>query len=840
MALQAKDNYFDIGSTRKPPRFNKDNFALWKTSMELFLSGADPQIPYFLERGPHVPTQTVLAIPAANGQPGIPAREMEKTVTDWNDEDRRFVSIDTKARSLIAMSLPDDKFHFVCHLRSAKEIWNTLCVQYEDTAVLMESRKIFLVRQYECFIHQKDETLSQTHQRFNCLLIDLKTIGTIYSNSEVITKFMDALPEHWEIYTTCLTMSKDIKTLTLSELYGILLNCEEQKKLKKNLIRETKDPNSTSLALVSDSVPLGKGHFATDCSDWDDVSSDESSDEEDTQVALMVITEEPTLALMAKIEEVPEEAPAKAPEASTSVTESSIQVPSTYVPLESLTQLDLMTIDLYKALNGKTSVEKINIDLRDQLKECHEKIKQLTILEENYKDQVSVNQTLCIEREKALAAKERALAELNAEKVTIKGWSDASEKVDEILASGRNVKNKKSLGFTPGCPRPNRSMLKFGMFVSSIPNPNAPKNIPSSSNSHTEGAPKSKKKTVKEKSQTVSPSKTKNPKPKNKVLGGGPSVSGTKSFSQIPNPRLKIDLKQKAKEKKPIPPLSDAKGVLGPGPTHLNFKDFLDPTKRFLYRKYYHYGLNDHIASKCPDATKAEKSATVKKNPKAAKSAKGKKVFKTVPLVKTPATKTDKSVEAATDSTKPTDNSGSIKKCKVKNKHKEVILTGARKADVYIINMNTSTDNVCFVSRVSTDINWLWHKPCEKGKQTRTSFKSKKISSISFPLHLLHIDLFGPVNVQSIGGKKYTLVIVDEYSRYTWVFFLRSKSDAPEEIILFVRKMEKLNNLSVCSIRSDHGTEFKNSTLETFFNEKGISQNFSSVRTPQQNGVAER
>ncbi|KAJ9547854.1 hypothetical protein OSB04_020397 [Centaurea solstitialis] len=216
----------------------------------------------------------------------------------------------------------------------------------------------------------------------------------------------------------------------------------------------------------------------------------------------------------------------------------------------------------------------------------------------------------------------------------------------------------------------------------------------------------------------------------------------------------------------------------------------------------------------------------------------------------------------------------SKKKCKVKNRRKEVILNGVRHADIYIINMNTSTDNFCFVSRASTDMNWLWHKrlshlnfktlnqlcinnlviglpdfrytkeslcsACEKGKQTRASFKSKQISSISSPLQLLHMDLFGPVNVQSIGGKKYTLVIVDEYSRYTWVFFLRAKSDAPEEIILFVRKMERLNNLTVRSIRSDHGTEFKNSTLESFFEQKGISQNFSSVRTPQQNGVAER
>ncbi|KAJ9561621.1 hypothetical protein OSB04_006781 [Centaurea solstitialis] len=1045
MALQAKDNYFDTGSAGKPPRFNKDNFSLWKTRMELFLSGSDPQIPYFLENGPHVPTQTVHPIPAAGGQPTVPERQLVKPVTDWNDEDRRLVNIDTKARSLIAMSLPDDVFHSVCHLRSAKEIWDTLCVQYEGTAVLMESRKIFLVRQYESFIHQKDETLSQLHQRFNCLLIDLKTIGTTYSNSEVVTKFMEALPEHWEIYTSCLTMSKDIKTLTLNELYGILLNREQQKKLKKNLIRDSKESKSTSVALVSDSVPpvaatsssvtitelessdsdmsedpefneslalltrsfkkfakkgnfhkkkhltitdkpksdpvdkatsicyncQGKGHFANDCRyrksqfapssaksssknpkyqrlkekykkmktqrkgkgliaedcDWDDVSSDDSSDEEDTQVALMAIIEEPTLALMAKIEEVPEEIPPQdpeassstTPEASTSATDSSSQVPIPLIPLESLTQLDLVTLDLYKALNGKTSAEKMNIDLRGQLKECQEKIKQLTILEENYKDQVTVNKTLCIERELALAAKEKALAQLNAEKVTIKGWSDASEKVDEILASGRSDKSKRGLGFTRGYKKEETksesSMLKFGKFVSSIPIPNTPS---SSSNTHPEGAPKSKKNTVKDKSKTETPSKTKGPKPKNKVLGGGPSVSGTKSLSQSPAPRLKIDLKQTTKEKTPIPPLSNAKGILGAGPAHLKFKNFMDPTKRFQYRKCYHCGLNDHIASKCPDATKAEKSAKVKKIPKTEKSVKGKKVVKTVPSVKTPASCTDTSDKGIwyldsgcsrhmTGSKSVLTNyreergpavtfggnglmhnllsisqlcdknhkvSFSKKKCKVKNRRKEVILTGVRHADIYIINMNTSTDNFCFVSRASTDMNWLWHKrlshlnfktlnqlcinnlviglpdfrytkeslcsACEKGKQTRASFKSKQISSISSPLQLLHMDLFGPVNVQSIGGKKYTLVIVDEYSRYTWVFFLRAKSDAPEEIILFVRKMERLNNLTVRSIRSDHGTEFKNSTLESFFEQKGISQNFSSVRTPQQNGVAER
>ncbi|KAI3665330.1 hypothetical protein L6452_43954 [Arctium lappa] len=215
------------------------------------------------------------------------------------------------------------------------------------------------------------------------------------------------------------------------------------------------------------------------------------------------------------------------------------------------------------------------------------------------------------------------------------------------------------------------------------------------------------------------------------------------------------------------------------------------------------------------------------------------------------------------------------KACSVVNEKGKLALSGYRRENVYVIDMDsTITDNLCFLSKASSDVNWLWHKrlshlnfktlnslsskelvsglpqhsyakeslcsACEKGKQTKASFKSKQVSSVTSPLQLLHMDLFGPVNIQSIAGKKYTLVIVDEYSRYTWVIFLRCKSDTPEELISFVKKMEVLNNLTVRSIRSDHGTEFKNSSLNNFFEDKGISHNFSSVRTPQQNGVAER
>nr|KAJ0209976.1 hypothetical protein LSAT_V11C400220510 [Lactuca sativa] len=102
------------------------------------------------------------------------------------------------------------------------------------------------------------------------------------------------------------------------------------------------------------------------------------------------------------------------------------------------------------------------------------------------------------------------------------------------------------------------------------------------------------------------------------------------------------------------------------------------------------------------------------------------------------------------------------------------------------------------------------------------------------------MDLFGPIHFRSLGGNKYTLVVVDEFTRFTWVIFLKKKSHAAQEIISLIRKNETLTGLKVKQLRSDHGIEFRNSTLEEFCDHKAIGQNFSAPRTPQQNGVAEQ
>ncbi|GJU42227.1 retrovirus-related pol polyprotein from transposon TNT 1-94 [Tanacetum coccineum] len=127
---------------------------------------------------------------------------------------------------------------------------------------------------------------------------------------------------------------------------------------------------------------------------------------------------------------------------------------------------------------------------------------------------------------------------------------------------------------------------------------------------------------------------------------------------------------------------------------------------------------------------------------------------------------------------------------------------------------------------------------CEKGKHHRSYFKTKQNFSIRKYLHLLHMDLFGPVSPMSINHEKYTLVIVDEYSRYTWAHFLRKKSQTTDVIMSFIIMVENQNDVKVKQIRTDNGIDFRNSKLESFYDEKGISQNFSSPYTPKQNGVA--
>nr|GEV20274.1 putative ribonuclease H-like domain-containing protein [Tanacetum cinerariifolium] len=129
---------------------------------------------------------------------------------------------------------------------------------------------------------------------------------------------------------------------------------------------------------------------------------------------------------------------------------------------------------------------------------------------------------------------------------------------------------------------------------------------------------------------------------------------------------------------------------------------------------------------------------------------------------------------------------------------------------------------------------------CKKDKQHRASCKTKPVSSVDKPLFRLHMDLFGPTFVKILNKKSHCLVVTDDYSRFTWMFFLATKDETSPILKTFITGLKNQLSLKVKVIRSDNGTEFKNSNLNQFCRMKGIKRELSIPRTPQQNGIAER
>nr|GEV46556.1 retrovirus-related Pol polyprotein from transposon TNT 1-94 [Tanacetum cinerariifolium] len=203
----------------------------------------------------------------------------------------------------------------------------------------------------------------------------------------------------------------------------------------------------------------------------------------------------------------------------------------------------------------------------------------------------------------------------------------------------------------------------------------------------------------------------------------------------------------------------------------------------------------------------------------------------------------------------------------------KVIGRGIRKKCLYVLKLgNKPKDRICLAT--INENSTLWHRrlghanmrliqslaskelvrnlhklkfdqhfcdACKMGKQAHASHKAKNIVSTTRCLELLHIDLFGPFSIWSYGGNRCTIVIVDDYSRYTWTRFLRDKTKAFDQFKIFSKKIQNQLGCTIVSIRTDHGRKFDNEVqFEEFCNANGMTHNFSAPRTPQSNGVVEK
>nr|GEU56389.1 integrase, catalytic region, zinc finger, CCHC-type, peptidase aspartic, catalytic [Tanacetum cinerariifolium] len=120
-------------------------------------------------------------------------------------------------------------------------------------------------------------------------------------------------------------------------------------------------------------------------------------------------------------------------------------------------------------------------------------------------------------------------------------------------------------------------------------------------------------------------------------------------------------------------------------------------------------------------------------------------------------------------------------------------------------------------------------RPMEMLKSKKHTHKPKFDDSIQEKLYLLHIDMCGLMRIESINGKKYILVIVDDYSRFTWAKFLRSKDKTLKIVIKLLKKVQVRLNATVRNIRTDNGTKFMNQTLQAYYERQKLDLTYFHV-----------
>ncbi|GJZ34506.1 retrovirus-related pol polyprotein from transposon TNT 1-94 [Tanacetum coccineum] len=159
--------------------------------------------------------------------------------------------------------------------------------------------------------------------------------------------------------------------------------------------------------------------------------------------------------------------------------------------------------------------------------------------------------------------------------------------------------------------------------------------------------------------------------------------------------------------------------------------------------------------------------------------------------------------------------------CFIRNLEGVDPLTGSQENNMYTLSFGDmmASSPICLLSKATKTNKKNPHKP--KSEDTNQE-----------KLYLLHMDLCGPMRVTSVNGKKYILIIVDDYSRFTWVKCLRSKDEAPNFIIKFLKMIQLRLKAPVRRIRTDNGTEFVNQTLREYYEKVGISHETSVARSP--------
>ncbi|XP_062088790.1 uncharacterized protein LOC133795353 [Humulus lupulus] len=867
------DMFREGGSTSRPPMLEGANYPYWKTKMRAFLKAVDERVWMVVEEGWIAPT--------------VRAGEIERTksMSAWTPAEIELANYNSKAMHALFNAVSTNQLKVIANCEVAKDAWEKLRIKNEGTDAVKKSRLRSLAKAFENLSMDEDETVAEFHAKLCDISNESYALGKTYSNAKLVRKVLGVLPRRFKSKVTSIEEMRDVETLDLDELIGSLQNYEMTlKRWSKNKKPKDseKDKPESGVAFVhkeekSKSVDLsgdmsdetfalltknyarflkknfkqnnyggkenqnrkqfyngpkqgqqpekknrgikcreceGFGHIQAECANtlkkkkafavtWSDSDEDKEenssgdSDGEKQMVAFM--------ARSSKSETSEDEESSGSDEESPQKQEAYEQM---FAQWGSSKQLDEKESEIYKITAELVRAKQ----LLEFIPPGTAAINQTLQLQKPYGDRTSIGYKMLYKKGNDLSIEESSFVTAKSDPSGDEpvGKADGTDVSIKNNTGGKHISGHKSAQgsrFVPICHFCNRrghirpKCYKLQNYIQLFVQRN-----------------------------TIFPDKTSKrderfKSNRNVALVAHTSLAAFKddmwyfdsgcSRHMTGNKEILMNFKDISEG---LVTFGDGnKGqILGKGELQI---PGVSPLSEVLYVK----GLKANLIS---ISQLCDADYTVS-------------FSKTCCLV-------------------------SFDGCS--------ILTGNRTADnCYAL----STQIKC--QRVFLDKPDLWHYrlghlnyrdlnrivkrkavrgipelkinrdrlcgPCQLGKQIRASHPPVSALATSRVLELLHIDLMGPMQNESLSGKRFVMVCVDDYSRFTWVAFIKEKSDTFgvfSALCLQLQNEKSTKIVKVYRIRSDHGKEFENRLFSDFCDQLGILHEFSAPKTPQQNGVVER
>ncbi|GJV19651.1 zf-CCHC domain-containing protein [Tanacetum coccineum] len=206
------DKYLEGQSMQRPPLFESDSFIYWKNRFETYVKSKDLDLWHVITNGDFQP---IIQNPETKLDEVVPFKKQ-------TDDLKRRLAKNNEAKMVIYNALPRKEYERIFMCNTAKEIWKTLLITHQGNSQVKDNKIDLLVQQYEQFVISEDESIDSAFARFNTIITSLKALDEGYSSKNYVRKFLRALHPKWRAKVTAIEESKDLTSLSLDELIGNL------------------------------------------------------------------------------------------------------------------------------------------------------------------------------------------------------------------------------------------------------------------------------------------------------------------------------------------------------------------------------------------------------------------------------------------------------------------------------------------------------------------------------------------------------------------------------------------------------------------------------------------